>query len=242
LRHGDRWVLDGPATNATAHYLTNMLYLAAAQGDETTSVSSVRGELYRAKPIPSYDTSCIEVQMSSGAKVFHFVSHSLPETLNPVMSITCQKATIRWEARSDVAAIEFSDGITEEFTNRESSRNNARPFEQVARVVARKEPAPLCGLAEGGPHVLAINLAFESSGSILPVDERFTFQREADDGSQLVCIDGMAGTLKEAYARGAMFSELGVPWGRTSEFVSSKGYVRFPSGESLQRALGVGAA
>lgn len=239
LRHGERWVLDGPATNATAHYLTNMLYLVAAQGDAAASVSSVRGELYRAKPIPSYDTSSIEVQMSGGARVLHYASHSLSETLDPVMEITCQKGSIRWEARSDVAVIEYSDGTTEEYANPESSYNNARPFEQVARVVAGKESTPLCGLTEGGPQVLTINLTFESSRGVFAVDERHMLRQRGADGSELVCIEGMAGTLTQAYTRGLMFSELRVPWARETHSVSAKGYASFPSSNLLQQALKV---
>ena len=61
LRANDRWILDGPATNATAHHINNLTYAAQAVEGDAFAIASVRGELYRSKAIPSYDTSCIEI-------------------------------------------------------------------------------------------------------------------------------------------------------------------------------------
>jgi hypothetical protein len=47
-----------------AHYLTNVLYLLAAQPGGSLEIASVRAELYRAKTdSTSYDTACIEVRI-----------------------------------------------------------------------------------------------------------------------------------------------------------------------------------
>ena len=237
LRDGNAWVLDGPATNATAHHLTNMLYLAseAAGG---SAIATVRAELYRARSIASYDTSCIEVTMSDGARLLHCVSHALDEHLSPVTEIDCERGTIRWQADENAAVIQHEDGRVESFADPDLARLNTRVFEQVARVAAGEDRRPLCGLAESRPQVLAIDLAFESSGGITTIPDRLIYPASAPDGSALACVEGMGELLTAARTRGLMFSELGASWARPSEPVPAAGYARFPRSEAPRASLG----
>ena len=228
LRDGGRWVLDGPATNATAHYLTNILYLAGVRLDGPPSIAAVRAELYRAKPTPSYDTSCLEVTLSSGVRLLHYATHALSRPWEPVMDLYAAKGSIHWQAEGDMALLRYADGREERFANPSPAANHVRSFEQVARVAAGQEPAPLCGLAEGGPHVLTINLAFESAREIVTVPDEYTYQARDAEGSSLVGIRGMEEVLQEAQATGRLFSELGVPWARKSAEFPAEGYRSFP--------------
>lgn len=236
LRDGEGWVLDGPATNATAHYLTNLVYLAAAQSG-APRIASVRGELYRAREIPSYDTSCIEIELAAGARLLHCASHALDKVLEPRMVILCERATVRWQAPENTAVITYHDGQVERYADDDPAGMHLHLFTQVARVAAGQDPAPLCGLAEGEPQVLAVNLAFESSTGIAPIPARYTSRAAARDGSEVVAVEGMGALLEEALAHGRMFSELGAAWARRTEPVGAEGYVRFPQGQALRLAL-----
>ncbi len=238
LQQGGHWVLDGPATNATAHYLTNLLYLAAARGDEDARIATVRAELYRARDIPSYDTSCLEVTLAGGARLLHYATHALEEAQEPVMDITCEGGSIHWEAEGNTAAIHYADGQEERFRDDDPARLHVRPFAQVARVAAGEEPAPLCTLAEAAPHVLAVDLAFESSGGVTSIPTPFVYERMAADGAALACVREMGATLRAAYGRGVLFSDLGVPWAVPGVPVAAEGYTHFPRSEALRRALG----
>jgi len=229
LRLGESWVLDGPATNATAHYLTNMLYLAGAQKGGKIEIAKVRAELYRAKSIPSYDTSCIEIQMTSGTRILHYASHSLSRNLHPIMQIIGEKGYVEWQAPGNVATIYYTDGKKEEFADPSPETIHQRPFEQVARVAMGKDSAPLCGLNEGGPHVLAIDLAFESSQGCFSIPSRFLYTCRGDDGTELICIQNMEEILQEAYSKGTLFAEMEVPWAKETQPVSAAGYTYFPS-------------
>jgi len=236
LRQGGAWVLDGPATNATAHHLENMLYLAAAQ--EGGAIASVRAELYRAGPIASYDTSCIEVLTEGGARLLHVASHALKEALEPVMEIECERCSIHWEAADNSAVIRYADGREERRADPDPDEVHARPLAQVAHVAAGLDPAPLCGLAEAEPHVLAIDLAFESSGGIATIGSEHVAQGTAGDGSALACVKGIEELLRRALASGRMFSELAAPWARGTQAVAARGYGSFPGSEALAHALG----
>ena len=236
LRVEDHWVLDGPATNATAHYLTNLIYLAGVPSWEAARVTAVRAELYRSKPITSYDTSCIELHLAGGARLLHLVSHALAESSDPLTEIFCEKGRIRWEHTHDSAEIHYADGSVARYANPDPSTLHELPFAQVARVAAGLEPKPLCGLAEGGPHVLAINLAFESNKGVTVVPEQYCRTQLASDGTPLVRIRDMEEVLRRAFAEGRLFSEVGAPWARASSLVEAAGYERFPSA-ALEAAL-----
>ena len=228
LRDGAAWVLDGPATNATAHYLTNVLYLLAAQPGGSLEIASVRAELYRAKPIPSYDTACIEVRMACGARLLHLSSHSVSESIEPVMTLEGERGVASWRSGDDTALIRYADGREESFSTPDPAYNHARSLEQAARVAAGQDPKPICGLAEGRPHVLTINLAFESSGTPRQIASEYIAERRAGDGSALVVITGMEQVLFTAYQQGAMFSDLGLPWASPSPSISAAGYTHYP--------------
>ncbi len=232
------WILDGPATNATAHYLTNILYLIGVQKGKIP-ITNVRGELYAAKPIESYDTSCIAVDVD-GVRALHLASHALTETFNPRTRLICENGVIDWQADTDTATIRYDDGSREKYVNAQRAENHLHPFRQIARVAAGEEEVPLCGLAEGAPHVLSINLAFESSAGIHRLPDEHTYYIQAEDGSKTVGIQQIEELLQEAYESGCTFSELDTaPWAVRTAPVPAEGYEYFPQSDSLKEELGI---
>lgn len=233
LRSSGKWILDGPATNATAHYMNNLLYMVAQTHGAPAEIATVHAELYRAKPIPSYDTSCIEMHMATGERLLHLVSHSCAENKGPHTMVICQKGTICWVTQGDVATIEYTSGQTERFANPDPEALHALPFAQMAQVLTGEAPRPLCGIAEAAGQVLAINLAFESSGRVHLIPEAHVEVQAQDDGSTLRVVPGMTELLYAAYDSGRMLSEMDVPWAASTATVSSEGYARFPRDEGL---------
>jgi predicted dehydrogenase len=228
LRVGDTWVLDGPATNATAHFLMNMLYLAAAQEGDPIGIHSVRAELYRANDIESYDTSCLEIATQSGALLYHYVSHALDESIEPEMVMDCEHATVRWLSATDSATVAWHDGRESTYTNPNPEDTKRLPLQNAANTVAAgRDARPLCGTAEALQQVLAINLAFESSAGIRAITPSLVHAQDSAEET-LVTVEGMGEVLVRAYTHGGLFSDLYVPWARATVPVQAQGYARFP--------------
>ena len=238
LRIGDRWVLDGPATNATAHYMTNMLYLCAADSADTR-ILRVRGELYRARNIESYDTSAIEVHLAGGAKLLHLATHAMRETVNPEMNITTERADIHWDASTTRATIRYHDGRIETHEDADPAANHQRPLAHSAQIVAGQAERPLCGIKEGIPHVLAINLAFESSRGVHSIPPGQMQRTTSGQDGALVCVIGMEKALDRAYQEDCTFSDLGLPWAQATSPAEANNYARFPRDPELPSCLGV---
>jgi predicted dehydrogenase len=239
LRSNEGWILDGPATNATAHFINHMTYMAQASEGADFAIRSVRAELYRSKPIQTYDTSSIEIVTERGTRLYHYVTHSCVENQEPRSVFFFEKATVRWDRATDALRVEYEDGRTEEFANPDPSYVHAGYLAQVARVAAGQDPAPLCGLDEAGPQVLVINLAFESCRGILHIPAEATYTSEVG-GSPLVAVRGIEDVLKAGYEGGGMISDQAVPWAQKTEPMSPVGYTAFPSkelGKTLQAML-----
>ena len=63
-----RAVFDGPATNALAHLVHNVMFLGGDGFSDFAMPVEVEAELYRARPIKSYDTACLRGLFSSLAE------------------------------------------------------------------------------------------------------------------------------------------------------------------------------
>lgn len=233
------WVLDGPATNATAHYLMQALYWAALGQVEANPIAEVRAELYRAKPIASYDTACIEARLSNGVRVLNVTSHAVTRTMHPEALLLCERGQVRWFAPEERAVVSHADGREETYAADDGYDVHTRALGRVADVVAGKEARPACGLREAGAQVWAINLAFESSRGVAQIPEEYIYQEVAGDGSAVVAVHNLEDALQQVYEEGKPLAEVGLPWTRPGEWVASKGYEAFPTGPELKRWLGV---
>ncbi len=230
LRANDRWILDGPATNATAHHINNLTYAAQAVEGDAFAIASVRGELYRSKAIPSYDTSCIEIITARGTRLCHYVTHACVESTEPQSIFHCENGSAFWYRPTDTVTITYKDGSEESYSNPDPGNIHPDMFAQISRVVKGEDKAVLCGLPEASPHVLAIDLAFESSRGIIPVAPEHTYTTTVG-GSPLLAIHGVEDALLTAFDQGCMLSDLDLPWAKKTAAVNAAGYTRFPSEE-----------
>lgn len=89
-------VYDSILTNATCHYLMNMLWLTTP-GYETQPALSVEAKLGRVYPIETFDTAAARFLLPCGCEGNLYVSHvaGVEEENAPTMEYRFEKATIR---------------------------------------------------------------------------------------------------------------------------------------------------
>jgi len=115
LRSGTDWILDGPAHNAMAHYLNNMFYVASSEPAKSAVPVSIQAELYRARPIETYDTVCLRAKLDTGADLYFYASHCSETEFHPEMSIITDKASIIRKFENGATTIHYHDGHEEYF-------------------------------------------------------------------------------------------------------------------------------
>lgn len=90
-------VFDNVASNATAHYLMNMLWIAGCGGDGR-EVERLEVRTARANAIETFDTICLKAGLSGGAELLFAASHAIgrDEMQMPVFEYVFQKGIARY--------------------------------------------------------------------------------------------------------------------------------------------------
>ena len=209
-------VFDGPATNALAHLIHNIMYLASPEPQGFAAPVEVRGEFYRARRIDSYDAACLRGRFDSGLSFSAAVTHATEQTLPFQIEV---RGTHGWARMandgsllesSQCAAIDCSQSILELF------RNSYRHFIEFARGERSRVSTQL---ADSRGYVLATNGGLLSSGGIRQLDDRWirNYRSDGDNGLDVRSLfQGVESSLKE----GDLFSEQDIPWATTADSVS----------------------
>lgn len=236
LRFEGHWVLDGPLTNAFAHFFTNMVYLLDAEAGDRAGFESLQAELYRAKEIPSYDTVCLRARTKGGAEVYIALTHAVNELVNPITEIEAEKASATWIYDGAKVVIRYQDGVVRTVEGA-GTDPHAEVFRDAIAVLEGKRLQPLFTTQDGRAHVLAVNLAFESSSGIAEIPESERKVTVAQNGDQHIAVKGLEEIMRRAYRETKLLSELGVPWAKASQEVSPEGYQAFPQSDKLRAFL-----
>lgn len=109
-----RPIFDNVLSNATAHYLMNMLFMTDGP------IHDIRCATYRANPIETFDTAVLKARAANGAEVFIAVSHAAgrDHVQNPMFEYAYEQAVVRFGGPGDeekriVAA--FADGRVKDY-------------------------------------------------------------------------------------------------------------------------------
>ena len=86
-------VYDSVASNATAHYIQNMLFLLGSSMEESAAITDIKAECYRANDIESFDTIIFKGR-ANNADIFYTASHATNYTVSPVMDYSFESARI----------------------------------------------------------------------------------------------------------------------------------------------------
>ena len=209
---GGAGVLDSPANNAAAHYLHNMLYLLGPTREQSAVPASVQAELYRANDIENYDTIALRALTADGTEVLFYSSHAVPVRQGPVCTLEFERATVEYDAGGSGSFVaRFRDGRVREYGDPNLDRNR-KIWDAID---ASRTGAPMaCGIQAALAHTACVVAAQGSVPEVHPLPQPMRKMVEVD-GEVIVCIDGLARTLLDCYARSVLTAEYDhLPWAR----------------------------
>lgn len=204
-----RAVFDGPATNALSHLIHQMMFLASGVPGTFDVPVSVQGELYRARPIESYDTACLRGRFASGVTFQAAFSHASQEKLPYEILALGSKGWAR--VREDEESLETHQGPVALAPSDEFTRHYETFVDYASGLTSR----PSTRLEDARGYLLAANGMLISCGRIHDIPAAY-IQREEADGQYVIkdLIPGLAAFLRD----GTLFSEMDFPWAvRTRE-------------------------
>lgn len=210
----DEPVFDGPATNALAHLLHNLMYFAGKDVDSFDVPVELQGELYRARPIESYDLACIRGRFESGVTFSFAVSHASHVPAPYRLEIVGTKGKA-WIA---------DDG--NEVGNDCGLKNPVGPFpdcftdshREFVDFAAGRRPRAVTSLEDTRGYVLTTNGAMVSSAGIHSLDPQHW--KTHGEGSELIYeIPNLGEIIRLSAQEAKLFSEMNLPWARKAHAV-----------------------
>ncbi|HSI86274.1 MAG: Gfo/Idh/MocA family protein [Candidatus Methylacidiphilales bacterium] len=200
-------VFDGPATNALSHLLHNIMFFAGTHQHSFAEPSEIRGELYRARPIESYDTVALQGRFGSGMRFSAELTHAGDKALPYRMEITGTKGWAR--AYEETRALESSLGSQP--LNRDTGNALIKTYSQFIDYVNGAVDRPSTTLGDTRGYVLTTNAMLVSSGGIHTIDEAWTEIRDYND-DKIYTVHGLEAALLDCSSGSPLFSEQGLPW------------------------------
>ena len=228
LRCGERWVLDGPATNALAHQLAHMLAMASGRPGALATPTAVRAELYAAGPVESHNAAALEVRTAEGPVVRFYCTHANAEQFGPAIRVQAERGAAEY-VHAAGSTVRYDDGAEEHRDN-----DGTEQAEMIANFLgalrAGRGDELRCSLAEARNYVLALDGAHESSAAVHRIAEEH-WRTEGDTPRERhVVVDGLDEALVRAERLGTMLSDLpdAPPWAVATEPFDLAGYRSFP--------------
>lgn len=138
LRVGGADVFDSPFNNAMSHFLMLTLFLAGEAFSSAAEIADETAELYRARPIESFDTAVWRARTSKGVTLAFVGTHSAFSHRAAELTILTERARVTWrhEAR---CTIHWHDGRTEDLGGMDPLAVRTRMIDQILRRVAGEE-------------------------------------------------------------------------------------------------------
>ncbi|MBQ8953889.1 MAG: Gfo/Idh/MocA family oxidoreductase [Clostridia bacterium] len=190
-------IFDSVASNATAHYIENMLWLAG-RDYAGADVRDMRVQTLRANDIETFDTVVMDAVLENGAKLFFAASHAVGAggIQEPVFEYEFENAVVRYGAlgaAGNALRAEWRDGTVKDYGV--SSTGGCDHKLRTAIALARGENAALpCPVEAALRHTRAMAMIFEKQ----PEAERFPAEAvRLDDG--MVWVPGLKDRLVRCY-------------------------------------------
>lgn len=218
LRVGEAWVLDGPANNAAAHTLMNLLYLAGPERFAPAVPLRVTAELYRANAIETYDTCSMRVQTAEGTEILFYVTHAGERNESPYLEVIGERGSLRRSGPQGSVELRVDGDAPETWSNGDLNPL-ANSFRHFARCV-RGEETLLHPVENARAHTLAINAAHASS-PVHPIPAALCARVESDRGARTF-VRRMDDAVLRAFEQGRLLSESGVEWGVPGQDVAAE--------------------
>lgn len=200
---GGEPIYDSVASNATAHYLENMLWLCG-EGYNGASITEMQLETWCANEIETYDTVTLHGRLDCGAEISYVVSHAVPpeDIQNPMFVYRFENGTARFGAYGENGSeltFEFSDGRVKSYGVSYPSNN----IKIWGVLDAMRNNAPVVCPAEAAlKHADAIAMMRAQQ------ENAHVFRNICTD-SMRVWVDGLAGRLRRCFEERILLSEAG---------------------------------
>ena len=218
------FILDSVLTNATCHYLQNMLFLLGDEMDRAAMPDSLCASLYRAKDIESFDTDVL-MGRANGCNFYHYATHSGQTNTEPRFVYTFQRAVVDFNMNGDDPCVtaRFHNGETKVYGSPFSDHETAQKIQWMIRAAREPDLQIPCGIDTAIPQALVCNAIFDQ----VPIVDfpKPLLMRENDPAGTF--ISGLYEQLYDCFQQSSLPGAMGFDWAAPETEVQLAGYRAF---------------
>ncbi len=208
-----RAIMDGPCTNAMAHFINSLFFIAGKKPTASARPEFLEGEVYRARPIASYDIGAVRGMLDNGLKFSAALSHASAEMI---------PARIR--AKGSKGHIELFENATKLRDTRGNiySGSDGREELRMAFIdfVKGDSKQNLTGLEATMPYVLATNMMLQSSGGIHSIPKANISTHQPDTAHTIFSVPGLKSFFDSSNEQMGSLRKAGASWAKTTQPLS----------------------
>ncbi len=186
---------DSVVSNATAHYLHNMLYVTGGADGRAAEITELTCDLSRINAIETYDTAAIRFTLDNGAKGLYIASHATADNIDPMFDYRFERGSIHFDSVSKRIVGTTDDGRVIDYGD---------PFHDVNEKIyiaieaaGRDEPyLPPCGVSTAAPQVRAVESIAKQP---VRLGREAAVDRPERNGTVFLSLRGLTALLRECY-------------------------------------------
>jgi len=223
LHDGESWILDSPLHNGLSHLVNLILFWTGESLESRARLANVSAELYRSKPIESFDTLRTVAQLESGVEVAVLLSHGSLHQIDPEIVITGTRGEFRWRFYGSHTF--YVDGERRTLTSPHQLKVRDLMFDAMVDHVGGG-PSRICTTELAKGTCKWVN-AVHDTIPIHDIPDSFRESVVAENGETYDVIEGLEYYALRAYHEKRSFAEVGAPWAVQPRVRGLEGYVAF---------------
>ena len=208
LHDGESWILDSPLHNGLSHMANLILFWLGDQLEGRAEPSRISAELYRCKPIESFDTVRTVARMENGMEAAVILSHGCMHRVDPEIVVTGSEGTFSW--RFCGTHTFRSNGKRSVMKSPGQLEIRDLMFDAITDHVGGKTTR-LCTTEQAKGTCKWVNAVHD----ICPIQEispEFRLSVEDDSKEEFDAIEDLEYFAMRAFRENKSFAEVGAPW------------------------------
>lgn len=214
-------ILDSVLSNATAHFLHNMLYVLGEEPGKAAMPKSVEAELLRANDIENFDTCVVRVKTQNNADILMVSGHPVDDVVNPVFEFKFEKAVITYRANEENIIAKFNDGTVKDYGEPLTETVKVKHLWEAIKAVESGDKLA-CDVETATPHNIVINSLYENV-DIKNFPEDIVVH---DTENERTYVKDLYTLLQKAYNEEKFLSELGCNWAEKTAYTVDEKYFK----------------
>lgn len=200
---------DSVASNATAHYLHNLLFLLGDRMETAASPIRIEGSCLRANPIETFDTCALKLTLSSQAELLYLVSHATKGNVQPKYEIEFERATVFWDSADERGIhAQTHEGESISYGGAGEAEKVLEDHEKISRIIdylcETGAPKPPCTVETTLPFSACIQTLFDDFAFRSVPKDCIVFDPE----KQRVWVNGLYEKMVGCYEEGRLFDHI----------------------------------